>query len=73
MAINQHHILSKIRQELADNHVENVTVKILDVSDDHIVFYVDGIINNKIDENSIVMNLRKYPDITRISYTRGGM
>lgn len=73
VAINQHHILSKIRQELADNHVENVTVKILDVSDDHIVFYVDGIINNKIDENSIVMNLRKYPDITRISYTRGGM
>lgn len=73
VAINQHHILSKIRQELADNHVENVTVKILDVSDNHIVFYVDGIINNKIDENSIVMNLRKYPDITRISYTRGGM
>lgn len=28
---------------------------------------------NKMDENSIVMNLRKYPDITRISYTRGGM
>lgn len=73
VAINQHHILSKIKQELADNHVENVTVKILDVSDDRVVFYVDGIINNKIDENSIVMNLRKYPDITRISYTRGGM
>lgn len=73
VAINQHHILSKIRQELADNHVENVTVKILDVSDNRIVLYVDGIINNKIDENSIVMNLRKYPDITRISYTRGGM
>lgn len=73
VAINQHHILSKIKQELADNHVENVTVKILDVSDDRVVFYVDGIINNKMDENSIVMNLRKYPDITRISYTRGGM
>lgn len=73
VAINQHHILSKIRQELADNHVANVTVKILDVSDNRIVLYVDGIINNKIDENSIVMNLRKYPDITRISYTRGGM
>lgn len=43
------------------------------MSDNRIVLYVDGIINNKIDENSIVMNLRKYPDITRISYTRGGM
>ena len=43
------------------------------MSDNRIVLYVDGIINNKMDENSIVMNLRKYPDITRISYTRGGM
>lgn len=71
-AVNKHHILPKIREELAANHVENVTVKILDVSDERIVFYVDGIINNKIDENDIIMALRKYPDITRISYTRGG-
>ena len=46
---------------------------ILDVSGERIVFYVDGVINNKIDENNIVMALRKYPDITRISYTRGGL
>lgn len=71
-AINKHHILSKIKEELAANQVENITVKILDVSDERIVFYVDGIINNKIDENDIIMALRKYPDITRISYTRGG-
>lgn len=71
-AVNKHHILPKIREELAANQVENVTVKILDVSDERIVFYVDGIINNKIDENDIIMALRKYPDITRISYTRGG-
>lgn len=71
-AVNKHHILPKIKEELAANHVENITVRILDVSDDRIVFYVDGIINNKIDENDIIMALRKYPDITRISYTRGG-
>lgn len=73
VAINQHHILSKIKHELAENKVENITIKILDVSDDRIVFYIDGVINNKLDENSIIMNLRKYPDITRISYTRGGI
>ena len=55
-AANKHHILQKIKEELAANQVENV----------------DGIINNKQDENDIIMALRKYPDIKRISYTRGG-
>lgn len=71
-AINKHHILPQIQQELKENQVENVSVKILDVSDERIVFSVDGIINNKKDENDIIMALRKYPDIKRISYTRGG-
>lgn len=71
-AVNKHHILPKIKQELEENQVESVSVKILDVSDERIVFNVDGIINNKKDENDIIMALRKYPDITRISYTRGG-
>lgn len=71
-AVNKHHILQKIKEELATNKVENISVKILDVSDEKIVFYVDGIINNKQDENDIIMALRKYPDIKRISYTRGG-
>lgn len=71
-AVNKHHILPKIEQELAANQVENVSVKILDVSDEHIIFNVDGIIDNKKDENEIIMALRKYPDIKRISYTRGG-
>lgn len=71
-AVNKHHILPKIQEELKENQVENVSVKILDVSDERIVFSVDGIINNKKDENDIIMALRKYPDITRISYTRGG-
>lgn len=71
-AVNKHHILPKIQEELKENQVENISVKILDVSDERIVFSVDGIINNKKDENDIIMALRKYPDITRISYTRGG-
>lgn len=71
-AVNKHHILQKIKEELTTNKVENISVKILDVSDEKIVFYVDGIINNKQDENDIIMALRKYPDIKRISYTRGG-
>lgn len=71
-AVNKHHILPQIQEELKENQVENVSVKILDVSDDRIIFNVDGIINNKKDENDIIMALRKYPDITRISYTRGG-
>jgi len=71
-AVNTHHILNTIERELKANGVENISVKILDVSDTNIVFFVDGVINNKIDENDIIMALRKYPDIKRISYTRGG-
>lgn len=71
-AVNKHDILPAIQEELKENQVENISVKILDVSDEKIVFNVDGIINNKKDENDIIMALRKYPDITRISYTRGG-
>lgn len=71
-AVNKPHILPQIKEELEENQVENISVKILDVSDEKIVFNVDGIINNKKDENDIIMALRKYPDITRISYTRGG-
>ena len=71
-AVNKHHILPQIKEELEENQVENISVKILDVSDEKIVFNVDGIINNKKDENDIIMALRKYPDITRISHTRGG-
>ena len=71
-AVNKQKVLPKIQEELEENQVENVSVKILDVSDERIIFNVDGINNNKKDENEIIMALRKYPDITRISYTRGG-
>lgn len=71
-AVNKHDILHTIENELKVNHVENVSVKILYVSDDRIIFFVDGIINNNIDENDIIMALRKYPDIKRISYASLG-
>lgn len=71
-AVNKHDILHTIENELKANHVENVSVKILYVSDDRIIFFVDGIINNNIDENDIIMALRKYPDIKRISYASLG-
>ncbi len=71
-AVNKHGILKTIEKELSANYVENVSVKILYVSDEKIIFFVDGIINNNIDENNIIMALRKYPDIKRISYTSLG-
>lgn len=72
-AINKPDVLPQIKQEPENNKVENISIKILDVSDKKIVLYVDGVINNKIDENQIIMTLRKYPDIRKISYTRGGL
>lgn len=72
-AINKPDVLPQIKQELENNKVENISIKILDVSDKKIILYVDGVINNKIDENQIIMTLRKYPDIQKISYTRGGL
>ncbi|MDF7637844.1 MgtC/SapB family protein [Lactobacillus sp. ESL0791] len=71
-AVNEHNILNTIERELEASHVENVSTKILYVSDDKIIFFVDGVINNNIDENDIIMALRKYPDIKRIRYSRGG-
>lgn len=71
-AVNKKHVLPDIEQQLVQNEVENLSVKILDVDDERIIFNVDGIINNKKDENDIILALRKNPDITRISYTRGG-
>ncbi|CAM3162369.1 putative Mg2+ transporter-C (MgtC) family protein [Lactobacillus bombicola] len=70
--VNKPHILQTIEHELTANHVESISVKIMDVSDERIIFVVDGIINNNIDENNIIMALRKYPDIKRISYTTNG-
>ncbi|KRL62946.1 MgtC/SapB family protein [Lactobacillus psittaci] len=72
VATNTPNILTEIKTELENNEVESIAIKILDVSDEQIIFNVDGIIDNKKDENNIIMNLRRYPDIKRIIYTRGG-
>ena len=50
-AINKPDVLPQIKQEPENNKVENISIKILDVSDKKIVLYVDSVINNKIDEN----------------------
>ena len=71
-AVAKHHILEKIEKELNRNHVESVSVKILDLTNDRVIFTADGIIDNKIDENDIIMALQQYPDINRVSYTHGG-
>lgn len=71
-ANNVPNIIDDIQDELEHYHVEQTAVKILDVDDHRIVFYAEGIIDNKVDENDIMMALKKYPDITRVSYTRGG-
>lgn len=71
-ANNVPNIIDDIQDELEHYHVEQTAVKILDVDDHRIVFYAEGIIDNKVDENNIMMALKKYPDITRVSYTRGG-
>lgn len=71
-ANNVPNIIDDIQDELEHYHVEQTAVKILDVDDHRIVFNAEGIIDNKVDENDIMMALKKYPDITRVSYTRGG-
>lgn len=71
-ANNVPNIIDDIQDELEHYHVEQTAVKILDVDDHRIVFNAEGIIDNKVDENNIMMALKKYPDITRVSYTRGG-
>lgn len=71
-ANNVPNIIDDISNELEKDQVEQISVKILDLDDQHIVLNVDGIINNKIEENDIMMDLKKYPDITRVSYTHGG-
>lgn len=71
-ANNVPNIIDDISNELEKDQVEQISVKIFDLDDQHIVFNVDGIINNKVEENDIMMDLKKYPDITRVSYTHGG-
>lgn len=36
-----------------------------------IVVACEGVIDSAIDENTIIMNLRKYPDLKKITYSPG--
>ena len=70
-ANNQPEILSLIKSELNHNQVRNISVKIIDVTDEKIVVACEGVIDSTIDENTIIMNLRKYPDLKKITYSPG--
>lgn len=70
-ANNQPEILSLIKSELNRNQVRNISVKIIDVTDEKIVFACEGVIDSAIDENTIIMNLCKYPELQKITYSPG--
>ena len=70
-ASNTPHILETIQSELKKNEVHQLSIKIISVSDDHVLFSCYGEIAGRIDENQIIMNLRKYQDIKRITYSPG--
>lgn len=69
-ACNTPNIIPIIKKALAENGVESISLKILDVDDDHIVINADGTIQNKLDENSIIMSLRTNKDIKRVTFSR---
>lgn len=70
-ANNQPEILSLIKSELNRNQVRNISVKIIDVTDEKIVVACEGVIDSAIDENTIIMNLCKYPELQKITYSPG--
>lgn len=72
-ANNTPNILQDVKKDLAENEVEQISMKILDVSSDHILINVDGVIKNRKDENDIIMSLEKNQDIHRVLHNRGGM
>lgn len=69
---NDPDIISSLRKQLEDNHVEQLYLKILDASNDHLLLNVDGIIKNRDDENLIILALRKNDKIRRVTYAIHG-
>ncbi|MBP2058747.1 putative Mg2+ transporter-C (MgtC) family protein [Lactobacillus colini] len=65
-------ILAELKKELEANEVEQVTLKVISLNAKHISVYVDGVIKNRKDENDIILNLEKNPNIRSIVYSRGG-
>ena len=72
-ANNTPNILQDVKKDLEENEVEQISMKILDVSSDRILINVDGVIKNRKDENDIIMSLEKNQDIHRVLHNRGGM
>ena len=72
-ANNTPNILQDVKKDLEENEVEQISMKILDVSSDRILINVDGVIKNLKDENDINMSLEKNQDIHRVLHNRGGM
>ncbi|GBG04927.1 MgtC/SapB family protein [Lactobacillus rodentium] len=72
-ANNTPNILQDVKKDLEENEVEQISMKILDVSSDRILINVDGVIKNRKDENDIIMSLEKNQNIHRVLHNRGGM
>lgn len=64
-------VLNELKKELALNEVEQISIKIIDVTSEHIVVNVDGVIKNRKDENDIILALEKDQNIRRINSTHG--
>lgn len=69
-AKNKPDILNIIHDALSANGVESISLKILDIDDNHITLNADGTIQSKLDENKIILALRKNTDIIRVTYSR---
>ena len=67
-ANNHPDILNELKKELSLNEVEQISIKIIDVTSEHIV---DGVIRNRKDENDIILALEKDQNIRRINSTHG--
>ena len=70
-ANNHPDILNELKKELSLNEVEQISIKIIDVTSEHIVVNVDGVIRNRKDENDIILALEKDQNIRRINSTHG--
>ena len=64
-ANNHPDILNELKKELSLNEVEQISIKIIDVTSEHIVVNVDGVIRN------IILALEKDQNIRRINSTHG--
>lgn len=69
---NDPDIISTLHKQLEENNVEQIYLKIIDASDDHLFLKGDGIIKNRDDENQIILALRANDKIRRVTYAVHG-